>query len=94
MQEMPLFPKAIRLILYAVLGIGGLAITPAVISHLRTATASGEENSLLDQMNPAAPTKELKPKGTIVIQAAGKDTAAHRRAELEALQAKLQANAK
>jgi hypothetical protein len=94
MQEMPLFPKAIRLILYAILGIGGLAITPWAISHLRAATASGEENSLLDQMNPVAAPAAKKAKGTIVIQAAGKDTAAHRRAELAALQAKLQASAK
>lgn len=86
-MEYALFPKAIRLVLYATVGIASLAAVPAVITRARSASAMMNQ----DEANSDAPTvvSGKKDPGTIQIVPVGPNAAARRKAELAALEARL-----
>jgi hypothetical protein len=94
MQNYPLFPRAVRLALYAGTAIASLAAMPAVVRHARQAMDPVvEEDSSGNGPDVSAATSHQN-KGSISIQPVQPDAAARRKAELAALQAKLQAAAK
>jgi hypothetical protein len=89
MQNYPLFPRAVRLILYAGTALASLAGVPAVVRHARQAMApmSEEESNAAQVSN--VPVQAHHADSRISIQPVQSDAAARRKEELLALQAKL-----
>ena len=89
MQNLPLFPRAVRLVLYAGTAVASLASVPTIIKHAEKAVSPITEDDNAPQEASAPTTSSPAHEGTISIQPVGSQTALHRQAELAQLRIKV-----